>query len=1382
MATPQKLHDAMVALSQAKKAKGDPNWNPHSKIVLYGKRKLLETYMPHAKKPKIEQVQRWLKDAGILERYGWEESQKMNIRDKRIRMIDLREKIRASIPPLPRFDHGSDDRIDIFVTTANFDCGPDEPVAMHLFGKDARGRTIMMRVHDYHAYIVVQKPESWTQSCVQTMVSSLEAELRNHIPKKWSRPTQTVFYPDKSKALASLDRLMLGWKLTKGKPLWANSSDTDFVEIALSHPRLVEIACVCFQAPRGGKVPNRVHENNDHHWDEPRKWTSKSASHTSVSPWLPSHLPLKSFNIYNANVDHVLGFFADSNMQPASWLTTTVFQHNTKTKWSRCDVEVNVRWRDLSPSSDPVLSNTVPPLRMFSWDIECLPLNGRFPNPKDLPVLCIACLVADLGSQVPPTEYLFMLGHMPKNSIPNTHVFYYDYSEEKKMLEDFYYFRLRCRFNIETAYNGANYDTRFVAARCKVLGCNVDFMDFAMIPGKTAKIKTKTSRDGKMLHYVTGDGIVFHDMMNSIIVAGMKLSDFSLQSAASEILSGMTKEEFSWTQIEESSKTDAGRIKMGSYCCTDARLPYLMFVKRNALATIVQGSRVFNVLMEDVVNRGTEHKVLGRILRKLRNPSAGESVYYIPTLRGIVGVEQIAKGGYEGGLVLETIPGFYELLIIAVGDFMSLYPSVMIAFNICYSTVYRMSDLIKMGMVEDTDFWVPREIDTIDPKTLEPTYKPIEEDPWCFLRPKIRIGVLPKMEIELKDERGRIKKQMRDVANKLESRTDLLLAAVHQLFHPESTKQSSEDCMELARSLREKHPTISEKDMEKMITEKDPVRTKLSFDRTLLDEGQIKVKEYMNGIYGFTSNPNGILVMVAIAAAITMAGRNFIKLAKAYAEQMDWGPVSPGEEANREAAELRNELLFKSQNIRSTIFSDNLEMVQSNLRELEDIIIRSRGKDRIVAIQERIWLRIIYGDTDSIFMELNGVHKNINISKSLFRRVTQDITNRFEGDVMVLQFEKLYENMLVSYMKKQYGGWKTVENSAMPYKEIKGITYIKRGTIGFVRKCMESVTNKLFSEGDVQGSIQHVKEMIHSLFAGTVPYHDLVVSRRLSAHPLQYAKLDPAVAVSIRYEDPENPVSNGATVEWVMVESNSKTSGGKKANVAENPEVAFNENMRLDPIQYLHFIEKQLICIMGPVLGAKTVEDAKKRVHEVFLSGVHTLFTKKESVVSTSSSMNRFLAMAKPKPQCLACRCLLSDKDLKGGFGLCCEKCSLPQCLKCSEPIRNVKETHPLCESCNRTRERALEEYTKRPNYETCKKRSLTQLQWAADVHLSRCTKKVKKSFDACNKCVGGEIERIDECSARSCTYWRKGNHNAHTYAKARDVKEKLSSAVYSNW
>jgi DNA polymerase elongation subunit (family B) len=94
------------------------------------------------------------------------------------------------------------------------------------------------------------------------------------------------------------------------------------------------------------------------------------------------------------------------------------------------------------------------------------------------------------------------------------------------------------------------------------------------------------------------------------------------------------------------------------------------------------------------------------------------------------------KKAYKGATVLEPIRGFYRKPIVC-NDFASLYPSIMIAYNLCYTT------------------WLNRAHHGLDPTKIITT--PIKER---FVDPTVRKGILPIILEDLLGARKRAKKDM----------------------------------------------------------------------------------------------------------------------------------------------------------------------------------------------------------------------------------------------------------------------------------------------------------------------------------------------------------------------------------------------------------------------------------------------------------------------------------------------------------------------------------------------------------------------------------------------------------------------------------------------
>lgn len=103
-------------------------------------------------------------------------------------------------------------------------------------------------------------------------------------------------------------------------------------------------------------------------------------------------------------------------------------------------------------------------------------------------------------------------------------------------------------------------------------------------------------------------------------------------------------------------------------------------------------ARVTGVPLNFILTRGQQIKVFSMILRKCRKVGM-----LVPHL-----AKQGAQGddvAYEGATVIEPKKAFYQQPI-ATLDFASLYPSIMQAYNLCYSTLIQEQDIATYGLKE----------------------------------------------------------------------------------------------------------------------------------------------------------------------------------------------------------------------------------------------------------------------------------------------------------------------------------------------------------------------------------------------------------------------------------------------------------------------------------------------------------------------------------------------------------------------------------------------------------------------------------------------------------------------------------------------------------
>jgi DNA polymerase delta subunit 1 len=125
----------------------------------------------------------------------------------------------------------------------------------------------------------------------------------------------------------------------------------------------------------------------------------------------------------------------------------------------------------------------------------------------------------------------------------------------------------------------------------------------------------------------------------------------------------------------------------------DAYLPQRLMDKLMCFINYTEMARVTGVPFKDLLSRGQQIKVVSQLYR-----AAGEAGYIIPAIKSDASGEQ-----YEGATVIEPTRGYYDVPI-ATLDFASLYPSIMMAHNLCYTTLLDKSTIDRLKLVEGEDY------------------------------------------------------------------------------------------------------------------------------------------------------------------------------------------------------------------------------------------------------------------------------------------------------------------------------------------------------------------------------------------------------------------------------------------------------------------------------------------------------------------------------------------------------------------------------------------------------------------------------------------------------------------------------------------------------
>lgn len=176
----------------------------------------------------------------------------------------------------------------------------------------------------------------------------------------------------------------------------------------------------------------------------------------------------------------------------------------------------------------------------------------------------------------------------------------------------------------------------------------------------------------------------------------------------------------------------AHRAQIARYCQVDCDLVLYLMDRISVVPNTVQMSQVCNTLLTDIANRGQQIKTFNLIARYCFNDN------YVMNFRD-VGWDPTAE--YEGATVLQPRPGYYTTPVSTL-DFASLYPSIMQAYNLCFSSI-----------VLDPAY------QSLEASGAQYGRYPIAGKTWVFQ--EHTKGILPRILAELVDARRRCKKEMK---------------------------------------------------------------------------------------------------------------------------------------------------------------------------------------------------------------------------------------------------------------------------------------------------------------------------------------------------------------------------------------------------------------------------------------------------------------------------------------------------------------------------------------------------------------------------------------------------------------------------------------------
>lgn len=528
---------------------------------------------------------------------------------------------------------------------------------------------------------------------------------------------------------------------------------------------------------------------------------------------------------YESSIDFKLRFMVDKDMGGMSWMTLPggKFKVISKHKQiSNACHEVEIDHSDLivHPTTDKNW-NHIAPLRILSFDIECMNSVG-FPIPERDPVITIGIAFKTHIKKEEPQKLVLQLGTC--DSIFGSQLI--TFHREEDLLEAFDAFLDVYDPDIILGFNIISFDLQYLVNRWNFLKANEKpyWGRYKHVESEVKKGKFQSKVMGfRELLNINTEGRIQIDML-AHMMREKKLRSYSLNYISYYFLNEQ-KEDVSYKIIQSLQEGDSStRKRIATYCLKDSILPLTLFEKLKCIYSYVEMARVTGVPVTYILFKGQQIKVTSQIYRKTKHRDL-----LVPYMRRF---KEEDAAGYQGADVLEPQRGFYDVPI-ATLDFASLYPSIMISHNMCYSTILRAS----------VDYRTEHQKYGEPPKAI---FNNLEENQvhstpagHFFVKKEVRRGILPEILEDLLSARKKTKFEISEAQNELAN-----------------LPKSSNDHLILQKR----------EDLENLIH--------------VLDGRQLAIKVSANSVYGYTGASVGALPCLEIASSVTSIGRFMIEKTK----------------------------------------------------------------------------------------------------------------------------------------------------------------------------------------------------------------------------------------------------------------------------------------------------------------------------------------------------------------------------------------------------------------------------------------------------------------------------------------------------------------------
>lgn len=445
--------------------------------------------------------------------------------------------------------------------------------------------------------------------------------------------------------------------------------------------------------------------------------------------------PGDEYIIYEADVLYPQRFLLETRIVPCGWVWVPKEHIHSSIRSDSVVLErpgdtakntlvLRMPYTHVQPLSlsDPPMYRKNAPLRILSFDAEMDSEGGKFPSPTENAVLQIACEImtidSEKGGHVVDVEtrkknrHVFMLVPAPEvlcggTRLPVSGALRHKFYCEEDLIAAFFRFVRDSDIDIITGYNIIRFDIPFIMDRMKHIGSTYYYNRIMTMMSKWTESKAFIGEPPSYIfkgrevseRRIKFPGFIIMDGLNIARSPGILygISSFTLNSVCYTVL-GDTKNDMHYSAIHKNQEAGPrGRDAIAEYCVKDAYLVNDLIDNQQWDFMYIEFARIIGLNLQSVIDKGQTQRVLTALMNKTKDmyrDGRMPHMYLVPVWTGEP-AQKTKK--FEGAVVQPPLGGYYPSNIYVVTfDVVSLYPSLMRAFNICYTSYVAPVDVEKV--------------------------------------------------------------------------------------------------------------------------------------------------------------------------------------------------------------------------------------------------------------------------------------------------------------------------------------------------------------------------------------------------------------------------------------------------------------------------------------------------------------------------------------------------------------------------------------------------------------------------------------------------------------------------------------------------------------